>query len=289
MAQEISKVSGHVKGTTAAVVSMHSAVIAAEAAGAEKICANVNRGFFTMLTSQISQKIASKKSRVEALLMMLNQQQRKLRGIKTNMEREYGRIAARYLRIFTSINKEMEQRIKQADQPVFELVNKNMTTISNRMNKNISCFPLMQKEDLTLGQSVMVSKMKGNAMDALSKASAFLMELGQQRVLTGEVLLDQHGDNVTKTCHIPVLLMESVTDQLGNVKYEARMPHDLDKAVAYQIESTLLAQKSIGWKETPTDSRVAGEFANILAQAKLPPKVDAMVRSMFANAHFETL
>ena len=71
MAEELHSVSNHVKGTTAAVTTMQAAVIAAENSGANKVCSNVNRGFFTLMCSQISQKIASKHSRVEALLLTL--------------------------------------------------------------------------------------------------------------------------------------------------------------------------------------------------------------------------
>lgn len=45
MAAELQSVSNHVKGTTAAVVTMQSAVIAAENNSANKVCSNVNRGF----------------------------------------------------------------------------------------------------------------------------------------------------------------------------------------------------------------------------------------------------
>jgi len=93
MADEIQTVSSHVKGTTAAVVTMQSAVIAAENQSANKVCANVNRGFFTLVRSQISQKIANKQSRVEALFLQLGQQKRRLLSIKNAMERDYGRVA----------------------------------------------------------------------------------------------------------------------------------------------------------------------------------------------------
>ena len=71
MAAEMQSVSSHVQGTTAAVVTMQSAVIAAENHSANKVCSNVNRGFYTLMCSQISQKIANKHSRVEALLMKM--------------------------------------------------------------------------------------------------------------------------------------------------------------------------------------------------------------------------
>ena len=184
MAEELHSVSNHVKGTTAAVTTMQAAVIAAENSGANKVCSNVNRGFFTLMCSQISQKIASKHSRVEALLMHLGQQKRILMGIKNNMEREYGRICERYHRIFTSINKELEQRIRQIDQPVFELVNKNMVTASNRMNALTGWAANSQIEGLTDSQRILMSKMKYNAQYALEQSADFLAQIGKQRVLT---------------------------------------------------------------------------------------------------------
>ena len=288
MADEIADVSRHVEGTTAAVVTMHSAVIAAEAAGAEKICKNVNRGFFTMMASQISQKIASKKSRVEALLMMLNQQQRKLTGVKTTMEREYGRIAARYLRIFSSINKEMEQRVKQVDLPVFELVNKNMATLSNRMNSNSTCFPLLQNEDIALSQSLLVSKMKGNAKEALDKTTDFLMQLRQQRQLTEKVLLDVRGVNDTKILLVPVLLLTTVADESGSIQNGMILPYDIDGRIADKIRNNV-KEDDLGWKENDVDVHVAEAFTAILAKKKLPQRVEKLMKIMFANAKFETL
>ena len=45
MAQEISSISNHIKGTTAAVVAMQTAVVLAEQKAADQVCSNVNKGF----------------------------------------------------------------------------------------------------------------------------------------------------------------------------------------------------------------------------------------------------
>ena len=73
MAREIESVSQKVKGTTAAIVGMRAAVIAAEAEAADHVCNNVNLGFYTLIHSQISQKIARLQSDVDSHLMKLNQ------------------------------------------------------------------------------------------------------------------------------------------------------------------------------------------------------------------------
>ena len=76
MAREIDSVSNHIKGTTAAVVGMQAAVIRAEEEASNHVCENVNRGFYTLIHSQISQKIAKLKSEVDSHLMQLNQQRK---------------------------------------------------------------------------------------------------------------------------------------------------------------------------------------------------------------------
>ena len=89
MAHEMNSISNHIKGTTAAVVAMQTAVVLAEQKAADQVCSNVNKGFYTMMRSQISQKIASLQSQVDSYLMQLNAQRKQLLAIRTRMERDY--------------------------------------------------------------------------------------------------------------------------------------------------------------------------------------------------------
>ena len=56
MADGLYSVAPHVDGATGAVVSMQTAVIMAEKRAAEDICRNVNRGFFSLIRSQIRKR-----------------------------------------------------------------------------------------------------------------------------------------------------------------------------------------------------------------------------------------
>ena len=87
MAEEMRSVSRHVNATTGAVVAMQTAVIIAEeeaanqvinaeAAAAEHVCNNVNKGFYSLIRSQISQKMAKLQSDVDSHLMQLVQQKK---------------------------------------------------------------------------------------------------------------------------------------------------------------------------------------------------------------------
>lgn len=288
MAAELQSVSNHVKGTTAAVVTMQTAVIAAENKGTNKVCSNVNRGFFTLMRSQISQKIANKQSRVEALIMQLGQQKRQLLSIKTNMEREYGRIAERYLRIFTSVNKELESRIRQIDQPVFELVNKHMMTSSNRMNALSGWVTTSQAEGITQSQQILVSKMKHNAQVALEQSTEFLSQIGEQRVLTGKVLISNPMGNESKTCQIPVVIWETLNDNSGIPRTEVNTPEALAKIQSDQINNVIRESETLPWGEDQS-SMVAEEFMSIVDSSASTPRVKDMIKKMFASSDYKTV
>lgn len=288
MAAELQSVSNHVKGTTAAVVTMQTAVIDAENKGANKVCSNVNRGFFTLMRSQISQKIANKQSRVEALIMQLGQQKRQLLSIKTNMEREYGRIAERYLRIFTSVNKELESRIRQIDQPVFELVNKHMMTSSNRMNALSGWVTTSQAEGITQSQQILVSKMKHNAQVALEQSTEFLSQIGEQRVLTGKVLISNPMGNESKTCQIPVVIWETLNDNSGIPRTEVNTPEALAKIHSDQINNVIRESETLPWGEDQS-SMVAEEFMSIVDSSASTPRVKDMIKKMFASSDYKTV
>lgn len=288
MADQIKSVSRSVTGTTAAVVTMQSAVIAAENAGANKVCSNVNRGFFTLMQSQISQKIAQKKSRVDALLMKLAQNKRQLLGIKATMEREYERIAARYLKTFTSINKELAQRIQQIDQPVFDLVNKHMAASTNRMNAISAWAITSQTEGLTKGQKILVSKMKSNANTALEQSTQFLTQISEQRVLTNKVLISNPAGNDDKECKIPVVVCETISNDVGLKCVDITMPDGFNQQIKGEINNAIRS-KELEWKdETPSDI-IAEEFAMLLESSQTSPRVKSMMRDLYAKTKFQVL
>lgn len=289
MANEIKSVSRHVVGTTAAVVTMQSAVIDAENRSAQKVCSNVNRGFFTMMRSQISQKIANKQSRVEALLMQLAQQKRQLLGIKTNMEREYGRIASRYLRIFTNINKELEQRIRQIDQPIFELVNRHMASATNRMNALCSWVSTSQSEGITKSQQIIVSNMKYNAKTALEHATDFLTHVGEQRVLTDKVLISNPNGNEKHPFLIPVMICETISDAQGIKNTDIRIPQPVKAENKNAINEILRTNESLKWEKEKKSPLIDKEFDAILSNSNISSRVKDTIKVLYASAKFESL
>ena len=174
MANSIDGVAHHVDVTTAAVVAMQTAVVIAEQKGAEKICNNVNFGFYSLIRSQISQKIATHKSKADAKIMELQQQSVSLIAIKGRMEKDYMMLASRYTKLFEGLNKSLRARIFELDKPTTNFVLKDVLPTANRTKRLSGSSSTMQLESITSSQMISVSNTKYNAMKNISSMQDFI-------------------------------------------------------------------------------------------------------------------
>ncbi len=289
MAKTIDTVSHHVDATTAAVVTFKSAVIAAEKQGADHVCENVNRGFFTLMHSQISQKIAANQSRADSLLIQLNAQKKRLLAIKSTMETDYRRIVSRYHRIITGINKALRQRVVELDRPVFDFANRD---ISCNMSRNLllsATIPVCQLENISACQQIVASNMKRDTVRVIGSTERFLRQMNEQKILTEKMLLhNQPGKEGTK--HIPIAVLESQIDQNGHLTYDVSVPEGMDETRARQVSSNIIENsEALQWKDTPLDEQVKKEFARMIAESNSSERVKKMASQLFDNWKIQTL
>ena len=92
MADSVNQVSNHLTATTAAVVAMQTAVIASEKRSADKICANVDKGFYNLIRSQISMKLSVCYTEMQAKLALLMEYGKTLSKTQERMEGDYNRV-----------------------------------------------------------------------------------------------------------------------------------------------------------------------------------------------------
>lgn len=289
MAETMSSVSNHVAATTAAVVSMQGAVIAAEKKGAQKVCRNVNRGFLTMMRSQISQKVAYKKSRVDALLFKLAQQKKRLLSIKANMEVQYNRIAERYLRIFSVINRELKNRLLQIDQPVFKFVNKDVAATSNRMNTLSAWVSTAQDEDVALSQRLLAANVKANAEKAIRRSADFLARMGEQKRITGLVLHCQSSPADCGCLRAPVLIRESENDVSRIPCVDVFTPDSLDPMTASSLADAVRSSADFSWHGGPVQPELAERFASLMQASSASARVKEVAMRLFSSSNFKTI
>lgn len=282
MAEKIQRVGQNVEHTTMAVVAMKTAVVEAEKSGAQHICQNVNRGFFTLMQSQLSAKLAQKKSRTEALMAQLAMQKRRLLEIKNSMENDYQRICTRYGRIISSINKQLEQRIIDLDKPVYKFCTNDISTCTNRKLTVSGIAPIVQKENVQTAQRINSSVLRRDGEYAINHLKDFLMEFAKSdhevRCHTIESLPAQDS-----TFYLPFVMMSVTVDSEGTQSLYITPPESLSIKNAQRSVREISSQvNTFGWvPEESVSSETKTEFLRILAESEQPDRVKKMIKRLY--------
>lgn len=290
MADSIDGVANHVDGTTAAVIAMQTAVVIAEQKGAEKICNNVNFGFYSLIRSQISQKIATHKSKADAKIMELQQQSVSLIGIKSRMEKDYQMLASRYTKLFEGLNKALRARIFELDKPTTNFVLKDVLPTANRTKRLSGSSSTTQVESIASSQMISVSNTKYNAMKNISSMQDFIYSSENQKSLIGSIL---NKESVTKPTEkdIPVLISESEGLNVRQSQWMITQP-PLKKNTNSKIESHIYSSLSnLKWidDDQSNSNRVKQEFGNFVNQSTVSDRVKNQMLSLLESSKWQKL
>lgn len=290
MAKEIEKVSHHVNATTTAVVAMQSAVIAAEKEASDHVCEKVNEGFYTMIRSQISQKMAKLQSDVDSLLMQLAQQQKQLGSIRTRMERDYNMLLARYSKLFNGLNQNLKQRVAELDRPTMNFALGEMEHLTNRSKLLTATVPVGQSESVMQSQRILASNAKYQGMRVINNMKDFLSDFNEQRELTSSILLS--GEAREGHLSIPVVMMESCLDHNGTtveniVINTSRLSSSTQRSIQNSITA---ASEGFHWTDASSkDTETRNEYNKMVASANLPDRVKELMGTLFQSTSYQTL
>jgi hypothetical protein len=285
MAHSIDEVSSHVGVVTAAVVAMQTAVVAADTAGANRICQHVEQGFFSLIRSQITQKIATMRSEVDSRFLEMRQQGQALAGIKTRMERDFQMIAARYTRVFHSIDLSLRNRVFELDKAVLTLVSRHLERIQIRWRSLQAQVPVHQCESVQTAQMVATSQAKVNAQRAIGTMKSFLSGSQKQAALL-ESMLFRTPPGASGLRSVPVLLMETDGISVPATQWDVRGPiaprvpsaKNINDGAQSVVFSSL---SSLKWRSPDKElgNRVGAEFRKLLGQGGMNDRVkDHMIR-----------
>ena len=290
MAQSLTTVSNKVEQTRAAVVAMQAAVICAEQQAADHVCENVNRGFYTLIHSQISQKVARLRSEVDSHIMNLNQQTKQLLAIRSRMERDYGMICSRYIKLFSGINKNLQQRVFELDKPTINFAVRDVNTLSNRTKQLTATVPVAQLESVATSQRILASNMKYRSLRAIGSMNSFLSDLKEQDQLTHSVLMPLKMEHPADSMMIPVIISESNYDRNDSRRVDIAInDSSLDKHCRDTIKGAI-SNTEFSWQEGKSiDAELKNEFERIKSQSKASERVKKMAEKLFLANTFETL
>jgi len=292
MAEEIRSVSHHVNATTGAVVAMQTAVIFAEEKAADHVCNNVNKGFYSLIRSQISQKMAKLQSDVDSHLMQLVQQKNALLSIKNRMQRDYNMIAGRYGKLFNGLNANLKQRVFELDKPTIDFAIKEVDKVSNRTKYLTATIPITQLESISLSQRIVASNIKHKGLNVINSMRSFLFEMNTQKKLTDQILINDNRYTETATIYIPIVICECNRDKTDSKNLEIIVSDvELDNFSKSAIQNTAYAEiNQVAWSQKNiTNSEIKSEFSKLISSSAKSQRVKELAMQLFQSNNFQTI
>lgn len=291
MAEEMRSVSRHVNATTGAVVAMQTAVIIAEEKAAEHVCNNVNKGFYSLIRSQISQKMAKLQSEVDSHLMQLVQQKNALLSIKNRMQKDYNMIASRYIKLFNGLNSNLKQRVFELDKPTIDFAVKEVDKVSNRSKYLTATIPIAQLESLAASQKIVASNVKYRGLNVIKSMRSFLFEMNTQKKLTDQILINDGRYTETATVYIPIVICECNRDKTDAGVEISVSDVELDNISKSAIKNTAFAElNQIEWQaKSSPNTEVKSEFSKLVFSSSKSQRVKDMATKLFQSNNYQTI
>ncbi len=291
MADEMRSVSRHVNATTGAVVAMQTAVIIAEEKAADHVCNNVNKGFYSLIRSQISQKMAKLQSEVDSHLMQLVQQKNALLSIKNRMHKDYNMISSRYIKLFNGLNSNLKQRVFELDKPTIDFAVKEVDKVSNRTKYLTSTIPIAQLESLVASQKIVASNVKYRGLNVIKSMRSFLFDMNTQKKLTDQILINDGRYTETATVYIPIVICECNRDKTDSAIEITVSDVELDNISKSAMKNAAFAElNQIEWqpKGTP-NTEVKSEFSKMVSSSSKSQRVKDMATKLFQSNNYQTI
>ncbi len=295
MADSLRDVSNHVNGVTTAVVAMQAAVIYAEKAAAERICKNVDLGFYSLIRSQISQKIAALRSKVDSRMLEMRQQSVSLAGVRTRMERDFAMIAARYTKLFQSLDASLRTRVYELDHAAVMLQSKDLGRIVSRAEGMQASVPMHQMETISTRQGITTARVKANTERAINAMHRFVHDATRQRLLVSRMLGSEDATE-NRVCTLPVLVfnMDSLRTEQSQWGYHVPTPPDAAIAakVGREVSNAIYGDFSTRpWIDSRSSQRerVSIHFNRKVDASTLPERVRVQMRKLHAESYWQQL
>jgi hypothetical protein len=293
MAQTVNGVTHHVDATTVAVTGMGAAVVAAENAAAEHISHEVTRGFHALMVSQISQKRALAKSNMDAKLLELTYHYKALMRIKAQMQADFNRIAARYGKLFQTLNDALRSRIFELDNPSASLSLTEHPLLQQRQLTQASLVPTHQLETLPASQQIAVAQAKKNAVQVLTRMRDNIVHAARLRDSTQAVIYPE-GGGIKALHQIPVLISEG--DDLNLDLRAQRLAVAGGNGQAPQlrlaVESRVAAVAAeLAWKkvDAATRDQVRSKCAALVTRSAMNEREKKVFSALLSSSDWETL
>lgn len=281
----------HVSTLTGSIVAFKTANVASKMENEKKIVNSVTCGFSSLIEQNLTLQNAGMEAEMHALAGELMQQCKELEHKHDVMSKDFNRIKSRYTSLFDTINKEMNNRIKQLIKPCFDFVSQVRQEQNRRIETSLlSIATTTGKESDAARIAIQTSKMKSNAENLISTASNYIVGNKSMNKAKDKYFIEENVPDLV--CYAPVILCDSGDESSSSKKLLFTNPYMDDDT---NVKNTILdAANRLQEKEMSPDvkRRIGDYFNQMLSEVSdgsaRSQRVVALMKSYFDNNSINT-
>ena len=258
MARSLGRVEDSVHALNGVVAAMQTAVISAEKKAAKDVCSSVDAGFYGLIASQISQKIAHVEPSVISGQQLLLSIKREMCKIQPNLEKDYNRCLRTYGSIFKQINKATKEHLLALDKEAFNMIELFRKQCLIRQSDRSAFMLLMDNDVNHVRQLGTQTHVMSNAKTGITKVSDYKDEYNllekKQNILAGNKKVESE-----EILNVPALYIDYDDVNGFDQKADVHVVSGLEGSCANRIKSKVsMDMNSNEW------SKISAEEMNLL-------------------------
>jgi hypothetical protein len=289
LAKSVDSARTRLNGVTVAVTAMEAAVIAAERKSSRTICDNVDKGFYMLVKSQISQKAVAAYTEMSSKQMTLLQLVKALDNVKRQMEGDFNMITRRYAKLFHSLNKALETRVRELDRPAMQLAEIRRATVFDKLSDDSSMLLSFSEEALPIAHYALSGKLKQKTRDTMLTLCESIYEEASYSRKLESILVKSDTTGSMDLHYIPVVVF--VTESLLNSTdaIENIYTTDVWKNTAPVVSQITGIQDTFNWSPSDSDDKelLRKEFVSLCEKETDDERVAQEIMRLFNSAAWE--
>lgn len=200
----IASLKNHVDGLTGAVIATEALHVKEKKQSASAIGRSVTKGFFDLIRSEITQQMAGLRSRVDSMILKLNDMKLASLRVKQTMQQDYGRITDRYSSTFEELDRELTTRIATLDESAYAFLREASSQVRRSYDSTLSSVPTVFGREASQAQTTLMTGIMHSRMHSLLQlATAYLVAERKTSQTFGSILSDELIEETT-TRSLPV-------------------------------------------------------------------------------------
>lgn len=241
----VARCNNQVGTLTGAVVATEAAQVASIRENARKVGQTIIDGFFKTVRSEISQQISELSSRINATLVHLHELAKRCVDKQRQMEVDYNRISARYLKIFDELNSELKNRIFELDRPAFAFKAESDESASRFIEGPLVGTAIVSgREESSLQALIAASRSKKQAQDTICEIDRFLTKQKRLDQLLHRCILPENRESAV---YVPICYVET-SGEKGVIDRRLFQAEYIPSIPLERLENSLAAAP---WSEFP--------------------------------------